>query len=79
MRDWSSEGEQERLQCYHPIISEITKYFEGIDTDLSKFKILVPGAGLGRLMFELANKGFFCEGNEFSFFMLIVSNFILNK
>lgn len=40
---------------------------------------LVPGAGLGRLVYEISLRGFFCEGNEFSLFMLIASNFILNR
>jgi carnosine N-methyltransferase len=39
----------------------------------------VPGAGLGRLVYELSLRGFFTEGNEFSLFMLIASNFILNR
>lgn len=26
-RDWSSAGEEERKQCYKPIIDEITKYY----------------------------------------------------
>lgn len=47
--------------------------------DVSQIKILVPGAGLGRLTYELARRGYYCEGNEFSLFMLIASNFVLNK
>lgn len=46
---------------------------------MGDIKILVPGAGLGRLMYELALIGYQCEGNEFSLFMLIASNFILNR
>lgn len=45
---------------------------------LNAIKILVPGAGLGRLTYELACRGYACEGNEFSYFMLIASNFVLN-
>jgi len=41
--------------------------------------ILVPGAGLGRLAFEFAKRGFHCQGNEFSYFMLITSNYFLNR
>jgi hypothetical protein len=33
-------------------------------------RVLVPGAGLGRLSWEIANLGFTCEGNEFSLFMV---------
>lgn len=39
----------------------------------------MPGAGLGRLTYEFARRGYNCEGNEFSLFMLIASNFVLNK
>lgn len=37
-----------------------------------------PGCGLGRLVFEFAKKGFRSQGNEFSYFCLLMSNFILN-
>lgn len=33
---------------------------------------------MGRLTYELACLGYSCEGNEFSYFMLIASNFVLN-
>ncbi|KAL1378176.1 hypothetical protein pipiens_015768 [Culex pipiens pipiens] len=39
----------------------------------------LPGAGLGRLIYEIAYRGYYCEGNEFSLFMLIASNFVLNR
>ena len=42
-------------------------------------KVLVPGAGLGRLAFDIAREGFECQGSEFSLYMLFASNFILNK
>jgi carnosine N-methyltransferase len=41
--------------------------------------VLVPGAGLGRLAFDIARRGYSCQGNEFSFYMLLASNFILNR
>jgi carnosine N-methyltransferase len=40
---------------------------------------LSPGSGLGRLPFEIAKLGFASQGNEFSYFMLLASNFILNR
>jgi hypothetical protein len=36
--------------------------------------VLVPGAGLGRLAFEVAWQGYSCQGNEYSFFMLLASH-----
>ena len=44
----------------------------------NKVRVLCPGAGLGRLVFEVVCRGYACQGNEFSYFMLFVSNFILN-
>lgn len=78
-RDWSSDGETERQQSYQPIIDEVSRLFPPNGVDVTNVKILVPGAGLGRLMYELSYIGYFCEGNEFSLFMLIASNFILNR
>lgn len=37
------------------------------------------GAGLGRLCLELTNLGFEVQGNEFSYYMLLTSSFILNN
>ena len=38
----------------------------------------MPGCGLGRLVFEFAKRGFKAQGNEFAYFCLLSSNFILN-
>lgn len=48
-------------------------------SDVSKVSVLVPGAGLGRLAWEIARLGYICQGNEWSFFMLFSSNFVLNR
>ncbi|XP_037078089.1 carnosine N-methyltransferase-like [Pollicipes pollicipes] len=79
VRDWSSEGEAERRQCYQPIIDEICHRFPAGDTPRSSIQVLVPGAGLGRLAFEIAKLGYACQGNEFALFMLFASNFVLNR
>lgn len=77
-REWSSEGAVERTQCFQPILDEIDALFGDCD-NMSDVSILVPGAGLGRLAYEIARRGFTCQGNEYSLFMLFASNFILNK
>ncbi|XP_017055103.1 carnosine N-methyltransferase isoform X2 [Drosophila ficusphila] len=77
-RDWSIDGALEREQSYKPIIDSIVEYYKPSDYELKEIKILVPGAGLGRLTYELACLGYSCEGNEFSYFMLIASYFVLN-
>src|SRR6202012_408530 len=40
--------------------------------------LLLPGAGLGRLLFELSLRGYHATGNEISYHQLLASNFILN-
>lgn len=77
-RDWSSAGAEERSQCYSPVLAELVAQYPRLE-ERSDVKVLVPGAGLGRLAWEIASKGFQCQGNEFSLYMLFASNFILNK
>lgn len=80
VRDWSTEGAAERRQCYQPIIDELqTRFPASADTPLHTIQVLVPGAGLGRLAFEIAKLGYACQGNEFALFMLFASNFVLNR
>ncbi|KAF5890125.1 carnosine N-methyltransferase-like [Clarias magur] len=79
VRDWSEAGKAERDSCYLPIVEEIQKQFPPEKCEVSEVKVLVPGAGLGRLAWEIANLGYACQGNEWSFFMLFSSNFVLNR
>ncbi|XP_014227359.1 carnosine N-methyltransferase isoform X1 [Trichogramma pretiosum] len=79
VRDWSTEGEEERRTCYQPIIDEIVNQFPLEHCTPGEVRILVPGAGLGRLAYEIARRGYTCQGNEFSLFMLFASHFVLNK
>ena len=54
------------------MVDKIKKYLKKGDN------VLVPGCGLGRLVFELVMAGFGAEGNEVTYFMLFGSNFIIN-
>ena len=75
-RDWSAGGAAERDACYGPVIRALRK--ERQARSESKMSVLVPGAGLGRLVFELCCEGFDTEGNEISFHQLLASSYILN-
>lgn len=77
-RDWSVEGQAERDACYGPIMEELEERFGELGDDKSKIKVVVPGAGLGRLAFDIAVAGYTSQGNEFSYHQLMASNFILN-
>ncbi|XP_055939566.1 carnosine N-methyltransferase-like [Argiope bruennichi] len=78
-REWSVEGKDERDASFKPILDEIALRFPEDKVDKPNIQILVPGAGLGRLPYEIARRGYSCQGNEFSLFMLFASNFVLNK
>ncbi|KAK7172980.1 hypothetical protein R3I93_002948 [Phoxinus phoxinus] len=79
VRDWSAAGQAERDSCYKPIIQEMQRLFPPDQCDVSQVRVLVPGSGLGRLAWEIAHLGYSCQGNEWSFFMLFSSNFVLNR
>ncbi len=79
IRDWTIEGKKERDITYDPIISEIKKYFSLKKNYKPMNKILVPGAGLCRLAFEIGKLGFEIDTIEVSYYMIICSNFILNS
>ncbi|KAF8625858.1 hypothetical protein AX17_006754 [Amanita inopinata Kibby_2008] len=80
VRDWSVEGKQERDLCYRPMKDALLQHFSHVsESERGKLRVLVPGAGLGRLAWDVANLGFSCQGNEFSHYMLLGSFFILNK
>jgi carnosine N-methyltransferase len=79
VRDWSKEGAFERNMCYSPILQELQRLFPVVSNNGEKISVLTPGAGLGRLTFEIARLGYKSQGNEFSYFMLLTSDFILNK
>ncbi|PBP28980.1 methyltransferase family [Diplocarpon rosae] len=76
-RDWSSEGSAEREACYGRVIAALQK--EQKARSVTKLRVLVPGAGLGRLVFDLCCAGFDTEGNEISYHQLIASSYILNS
>lgn len=76
-RDWSHEGSAERKACYDPVIQDVVQAFWHFPRK-PNVKILVPGAGLGRLVFELCRRGYTVQGNEISYHQLIASNWVLN-
>jgi carnosine N-methyltransferase len=76
-REWSEEGKDERESCFDPIIQELASHFNPIGIPYQK-RILVPGCGLARLPLEIVRLGLCCEGNEFSAYMCVGSNFVLN-
>ncbi|GKY93825.1 hypothetical protein MPSEU_000349600 [Mayamaea pseudoterrestris] len=75
MRDWSTEGQPERDMSYKLILGALTNVAV---TPTWRPRVCVPGAGVGRLALEICREGYSVQGNEFSLYMLIASDFILN-
>ncbi|CAE7157914.1 unnamed protein product [Rhizoctonia solani] len=80
VRDWGVEGKVERDACYGPMLDALCEHFHDVPVEeRGNFRVLVPGAGLGRLAWDVAARGFTCQGNEFSHYMLLASYFVLNR
>ncbi|KAI8445240.1 N2227-like protein-domain-containing protein [Phakopsora pachyrhizi] len=80
-RDWSKLGETERKACYDPILDRLDRFGEDLaSSGLLKrdIRVLVPGSGLGRLVWEVSKRGYTAQGNEFSYQMLLASNMVMN-
>lgn len=84
-RDWSAEGYALEVK---PLLDTILFDLEQYCTSHTKERevqsrpqppsLLLPGAGLGRLLFDLCLRGYNVTGNEISYHQLLASNFILN-
>ena len=58
VRDWSEEGKRERCQAFGLVLDAL----KGLEREIGgrrKKKVLVPGAGLGRLAWEISQLGSF--------------------
>ncbi|KAF3990117.1 hypothetical protein FT663_01489 [Candidozyma haemuli var. vulneris] len=71
-REWSSDGVAEREATYGRIV-------EAVEKRLKNGRVLVPGCGLGRLVYEFVRKGYWTQGNEVSYHMLLASGYVLNR
>ena len=82
-RDWADEGAAERAACYGRLVDALCAALppprDAVAMPLvDRPRVLVPGCGLARLAVDVAAKGYRAEGNEFSYFMLLASAFVLN-
>lgn len=82
-RDWAAEGATERAASFGPVFRAAEQQRQwsrrlAQHPQTLPLKVLVPGAGLGRLVFELCRMGFDTEGNEISYHQLLASAYVLN-
>jgi len=71
-RDWTDNRKKEREIHYNPIIDAVKKYVP------EKSKILLPGAALLRLGYELALLGYNIDANDFNFMNVIICDYLFN-
>jgi carnosine N-methyltransferase len=76
VREWGAEGAAERDAAHVPALEALQRALPG--GAARGDRVLLPGAGLGRLVWEVAKLGFRAQGSEFSYFMLLAANFVLN-
>jgi carnosine N-methyltransferase len=78
-RDWSKEGHREIDTVLSNMQRLLQEHLPELPTSqLHKHRILVPGAGLGRTVFDLIAAGYSVEGNEISYHQIIACNYMLN-
>ncbi|KAF1965410.1 N2227-domain-containing protein [Bimuria novae-zelandiae CBS 107.79] len=82
-REWSVHGGVEREKCFAPIVSTLASEFtlrreRDATVEKQQMNVLVPGAGLGRLVFDICKAGYSVEGNEISYHEIMASSLVLN-
>ncbi|KAF2261478.1 N2227-domain-containing protein [Lojkania enalia] len=75
VRDWSNEGEGERMDAFPCILNTLCMQFP--DRTSGNLKVLLPGAGLGRLGHDIHSLGGFeVTINEWSMFMNVAYRYL---
>ncbi|KAL0955490.1 hypothetical protein HGRIS_001730 [Hohenbuehelia grisea] len=75
VRDWSAEGRAEREAAFQPILDVLRS---SPQDHRHQRRVLVPGAGLGRLAWEISQLGFDTTANELSCFMTLPMRYLLS-
>ncbi|CAI4213131.1 unnamed protein product [Parascedosporium putredinis] len=77
VRDWSEEGLSERGDAFPCLLETMSGLFPERGSAGEEVKVLLPGAGLGRLGHEVASLGGFeVTSNEWSMYMNVMSRFL---
>lgn len=81
--DWSADGDKDRGVIYAPVLRAVEEaagdaVASGSVEAKEAYTVLVLGAGLGRLSWEVARRGFSVQGVESSYALLFLCNYVLN-
>ena len=79
-REWTDEGAAERAQSIDLTLEALERYVPPPASDAStKPSVIVPGAGLGRHVWELAMRGYDALGVECAMMMIVISRWVVEK
>ncbi|KAK4055788.1 hypothetical protein OIV83_000335 [Microbotryomycetes sp. JL201] len=76
VRDWSEEGKRERDVLFPPILDALR--YPRADRSYRP-RALVPGSGLGRMAYEIAELGYETDANDYSHFMNLGARLVFNR
>ena len=74
-RDWSAEGMTERNKSHLPILQALRNEFNHTP-EKHLVRVLVPGAGLGRLAYSIGEVGLSVEANDMSYHTLLARMYL---
>jgi len=84
VREWSKEGEEERAECFQRLLGALESHLasardEAASSGAARPRVLCPSAQLGRLPFEVQNRGFDCESCEEQALLYFCSEFLRHE
>eukprot|EP00727_Mastigamoeba_balamuthi_P007409 m51a1_g3289 hypothetical protein (371) ;mRNA; r:273184-274503 len=78
-REWGTDGACERSECFAPLVDGLSRALALAPAGerVARARVLVPGAGLCRLPWELARAGHDVEACECSHSMMLAAHYVL--
>jgi len=80
-RDWSADGASARAKTHRPVLRALRRaerQWRWRWRGAAPLRVLVPGAGMGRLAWEVARRGHRVEANDASPSMLVAAHALLS-
>ena len=80
VREWSEEGADEREQCLGRALAALKRHVPLPDAAGSSEapRVVIPGAGLGRLVWEVAMLGYEAIGVENALMIIMAGSYVIN-
>jgi hypothetical protein len=76
VREWTDAGAAEREQCLGFVLSSLERHVP--ISGGSPPQVVIPGAGLGRLVWEVAMRGYAAVGIERAMSMMLCGSYVIN-